>query len=95
MLIERDGKKIVPKGKTVLKENDEVLIGTTFVKAQNDIKLNETYIDKNHEWINKKINTITFPQNFLIALIKRETESFVPHGKSEIKEGDTIVFYEI
>ncbi len=95
LLIERDGKKIVPKGKTVLKENDEVLIGTTFVKAQNDIKLNETYIDKNHEWINKKINTITFPQNFLIALIKRETESFVPHGKSEIKEGDTIVFYEI
>ena len=42
----------------------------------------------------KKINEIDFPNNFLIALIKRGVESFVPHGNTEIKLGDTIVFYE-
>ena len=75
-------------------EGDEILLGTTVASVQNDIKLCETTIDKGHEWLNKKINTIKCPQNFLIALIKRNNSAFVPNGDTEIKLGDTLVFYE-
>lgn len=94
LVLDRNNKRIVPKGSTKLMTGDVVLMGTTFIKAQNDINLCETVIDEGHEWLNRKINTIDCPSNFLIALIKRDGESFVPHGQTEIKLGDTLVFYE-
>ena len=94
LVINRNNQKIVPKGNTILEEGDEVLIGTTVVETSNDIKLSEINIDKDHEWADKKISTIHFPDNFLIALIKRDSHSFVPNGDTEIKSGDTIIFYE-
>ena len=94
LVINRNGEKIVPKGNTMLMSGDEVLLGTTVVKAKNDIKLCETVVDEGHEWLNRKINTINCPEDFLIALIKRGDEAFVPKGDTEIKLGDTLVFYE-
>ena len=52
-----------------------------------------TNIENSIYYVNKKIKEIEFPSNFLIAIIKRDTESFVPNGDTKIKEGDTIVFY--
>ena len=94
LVINRHGEKIVPKGSTTLMAGDEILLGTTVVKAKNDIKLCETVIDKGHEWVDKKISSIHCPQDFLIALVKRGDDAFVPNGDTEIKCGDTLVFYE-
>ena len=95
MTITRKGKKIVPKGSTVLKLNDEVLIGTTYQKSDDDISLCETYIDKSHEWLDKKIKEIDLPDSHLIALIKRGEEYFVPNGATSVKLSDTIIFYNV
>ena len=73
---------------------DEILLGQTYEKTPEDIKLTETNIDKGHYWLNKKVCEIEFPHNFLIALIKRNDEYIVPNGNTEIKLNDTIVFYE-
>lgn len=94
LIIKRNDEKIIPKGDTILIEGDELLMGTTVVQSENDdIRLCETNIDEGHEWLNKKINEIDCPENFLIALIKRGKESFVPNGKTEIKLDDTVIFY--
>ncbi len=94
LVVKRNNMKIVPKGNTVLKEGDEVLIGTTVVESASDVCLSEFNIDKDHDWLNKKISKINLPDNFLIAIIKRDSNAFVPNGDTEIKLGDTIVFYE-
>ena len=47
-----------------------------------------------NEWVDKKISSIHCPQDFLIALVKRGDDAFVPNGDTEIKCGDTLVFYE-
>lgn len=95
LTITRNGKKILPKGSTVLKENDEVLIGTTYENASEDVHLCETHIDKSHEWLEKKIREIDLPETHLIALVKRGEEYFVPNGKTKIELNDTIIFYNI
>ena len=95
LTVTRKGKKIVPKGSTVLKEGDEVLIGATYEKTENDINLCETYIDKKHEWLDKKIKEIDLPKTHLIALVKRDNEYFVPNGKTKIELNDTIIFYNV
>ena len=94
LTIARNGEKVVPNGNIQLLKDDEVLIGTTFTKTSLDVNLIETTIDKNHDWLNKKINQIVCPTNFLIVLIKRNDKYFVPNGTSEIMLDDTIVFYE-
>ncbi|MFP4001591.1 MAG: Trk system potassium transporter TrkA [Thermoplasmata archaeon] len=39
----------------------------------------------------KKIKKIKFPKNVNLGAIIRETEVLVPHGKDEIREGDTLI----
>ena len=94
-MITRDGKKIVPKGLTQILENDEILIGSTHTQSDIDINLCETFIDEKHEWLNLEIKEIDLPETYLIALIKRNEEYFVPNGSTKIKLKDTIVFYNI
>ena len=93
LMITRKGKKIVPKGATVLKENDEILIGSTYQDSDEKIDMCETFIDKKHDWLNKKIKDIDLSENHLIVLIKRGKEYFVPTGNTNICLNDTIIFY--
>jgi cell volume regulation protein A len=95
LMITRDNKKIVPKGITQILENDEILIGSTHTESDIDINLCETFIDEKHEWLNLEIKEIDLPETYLIALIKRGEEYFVPNGSTKIKLKDTIVFYNI
>ena len=95
LMITRNGKRIVPKGVTQILENDEILIGATHTESDIDISLCETFIDRNHEWLNLEIREIDLPETHLIALIKRNEEYFVPNGSTKIKLNDTIVFYNI
>ena len=95
LMITRNGKKIVPKGSTILKAGDEIILGTTFEKMTDEINLCETFIDKSHEWLNKKIKDINLPDTHLIALVKRSNDYFVPNGTTLIKLKDTIIFYNI
>ena len=95
LMITREGKKIVPKGITQILENDEILIGSTHTQSDIDINLCETFIDEKHEWLNLEIREIDLPETYLIALIKRGEEYFVPNGSTKIKLQDTIVFYNI
>ena len=92
LLIIRKGKKIIPKGNVLLLEGDDVIIGTTVVSVEEEVNLCETHIDAGHEWLDKKINMIDCPENFLIALIKREGNYFVPNGSTMILKNDTVIF---
>ena len=94
LTITRNGKKIIPNGATTFMPNDEILIGTTYSNSNTDLNLCETNIDKEHEWLDKQIHEIDCPNDFLIALIKRNEEYFVPNGNTKIILNDTIVFYD-
>ena len=63
-------------------------------ELDNEVILLETNIDSHHEWLNKPIKEINPTNNFLIVLIKRKNDSFVPNGDTVIRLGDTIIFNE-
>lgn len=95
LLIIRGKQKIVPKGSTIIKENDELLIGSTYAETNEEMHLCQTFIDKNHEWLDLKIKDINLPSTHLIALVKRGEKHFVPNGNTKIQLADTIIFYNI
>lgn len=46
--------------------------------------------DKTEKYIGKQIKEIDFPGDSLITIIRREGEIKIPHGSTELKEGDEV-----
>lgn len=54
------------------------------------IKFMRLTVPTHHQWINKKIKDITFPDNSLVLYIKRNGVRILPHENTKILEGDRI-----
>lgn len=93
LMIKRDGETIIPRGDTVIREGDNLILNVPSFKGESDIKLEEILIDKKNEWCNKTIKELDLPENVLIAVIKRGDENIIPEGKTKIKEKDIVVIY--
>lgn len=93
LMIKRDDENIVPKGNTIIRANDSVILSIPDCDIEDDIKLKEVKIDKNHKWCNKQIEELNLPDDILIALIKRGDENIIPRGKTHILENDVVVMY--
>ena len=95
LMVKRNGEKFIPNGETTLHGNDEILIGTTYSQATEQVNFYETFIDAKHEWKEVQLKDLGFAPNCLVALIKRNNEYFVPNGNTTIQLSDTVIFYEI
>lgn len=93
LIIKRDGETIIPKGDTIIKANDSVILSIPEYDSGEEIKLKEIYIDKTHEWCGRCIEELRLPDDVLIALVKRGKENIIPRGKTMILEDDTVVVY--
>lgn len=54
------------------------------------IKFLRVRVPSKHEWIGKKIRDITFPQNALVLIIKRNGMRILPKNSTEILKDDSI-----
>ena len=93
LIIKRNHRNIVPKGDTVIKANDSIILSIPEYDAEDDIKLREVKIDKVHKWCNKPIEELNLSADILIALIKRGDENIIPRGSTVIMENDIVVMY--
>jgi cell volume regulation protein A len=94
----RGEERIIPKGDTLIEENDKLIfIGTEF-KGVGGVVLNEVRIDKNDAENGKKIFEINL-RDERIVLIKRMSKkgmvSIVPNGQITIRENDILVLASI
>ena len=67
-------------------------IRKTFNDYQEDcaIKFMRLTVPAKHQWINKKISEISFPDDSLALYIKRDGKRILPKESTKIKEGDRI-----
>lgn len=93
ILILRGNEKVIPKGKTVIKNNDKIVLSLPSTSIEEDITLKEVVIDKSHKWFNKKIKDLDLPKNYLIVMIKRNDEKIVPNGELVLVDGDLVVIH--
>ncbi|MET3617813.1 cell volume regulation protein A [Peptoniphilus olsenii] len=90
--IEREGKSIVPRGDTVLKENDLIVLGGEAYFDKTGEKLLDIKISDNHKWANKKLKDIEIPDNELIIMIQKPSgKLIIPRGDIILKQNDRIV----
>ncbi len=93
LIIKREEEKIIPRGKTLIKDGDLIVLSLPTASLSDDITLKEVLIDKNHKWFNKKIKDLNIGKDSLIVMIKRNGENLVPNGRMVLREDDLLVIY--
>ena len=94
LMIKRDSENIIPKGDTVIKAGDSVILSVPEYQATGEVSLKEIQIDKFHDWNGKSIADLNLPDDILIAMLKRGEENIIPRGKTKIQENDIVVIYD-
>ena len=94
LLIKREGKDIVPKGNTILKTNDTLVLSVPVYNSNDNVELEEITITQKHKWNNKQISEINLPLNTLIVSINRNGENIIPRGNTKFIEDDIAVLFK-
>lgn len=94
VMIKREDETLIPKGDTIIRKGDIVIINTPSYYDDSDVQLKEVKINKGHKWEGKLVKQINLPKKSLIIVIKREGGgTVIPRGHTIILEGDVLVLY--
>lgn len=93
VLILRDGLKIIPTGKTILHENDVLILSGLATDHIEGVNLYERTIDKTDELNGMRICDIP-PDSMLVIMIRRGGNVIIPRGSTRIRENDILVINE-
>lgn len=90
--IEREGKSIVPRGNTYLRDGDVIVLGGEGYFDATGEDLLEIKISETHKWANKRVRDIHIGRDELIIMVQTPSgEIIVPRGNTILKPGDRAV----
>lgn len=84
---------IIPKGDTLLREGDSVIIGAKEYQDKDGIELTEKLVEPGSRLIGKKLKEADMKKDSLVVLISRNHTDLIPDGDTTIEAGDTLVIY--
>lgn len=91
-LVIRGEERIQPGGRTVLLPGDEVVFLTReFVDSSTSLE--EKTINAGSKLIGRQLSSLE--EGRLVVLIRRGEDNIIPHGDTELKEGDRLVILEL
>ncbi|MDO5602805.1 MAG: potassium/proton antiporter [Oscillospiraceae bacterium] len=90
-LLQRQDKKIVPVGGTVLAEGDKLILCAESPVGVEGVCLFERPILKDDDWLGKTLAEIQGPDTQLVVMIQRAGRVIIPRGNARIKENDILV----
>ncbi len=90
-LVMRNGKPIIPHGKTKLSVGDRLILSAKAFEDHNIIHLSERKITKDNEWVGKKVFQYSPGPEELIVLIRRGDDVIIPKGDTVLRKDDILV----
>lgn len=90
-MLQRGSKKIVPKGSTVLKTDDTLILCAKAGDNIEGVKISEKHIDNDSILLGKKVAEIKAEENMLIVMIQRNNTVIIPRGNTVIENGDVLI----
>ena len=92
-MIRRGRENIVPRGDTLLKPGDTVVLGAEAVKDNRHIELKELVLLRHHPWNGQEIRELDISRQTVILMIKRGDVTLIPRGNLALQEGDRIILF--
>lgn len=86
----RNDEVIIPRGNTILKMSDTVILGAPECNEDIGVALKEFTITPNHPWRDKLIKDIRLDKNTILVSVVRNEETKIPKGNLQIRLGDMV-----
>ncbi|SEG26466.1 voltage-gated potassium channel [Butyrivibrio sp. Su6] len=92
--IQRGKETLIPRGSTVLKTGDIIVMCAEKSKDIQPIELKEITINEGHSWNGMAIRDIDISRQSYIFMIRRRGRAIIPKGSLVIRAGDIVLLYE-
>lgn len=92
-VIQRKGRVIVPRGDTILQEEDNIVLGAESFSKDEHIDLKEIVLLKHSRWVGEKIRDLDISRQSIIIMVKRRGKVIIPNGNLVMQEGDKVIMY--
>ena len=92
-VIQRAGKVVVPRGATVLREGDSVIMGAEGYHDEGGITLKEIVLQEDHPWVNRMIRELHLSRQTLIIMVRRGGKLWIPDGSFCFQAEDMVILY--
>ncbi len=87
----RGKNNIAPRGNTILKEDDQLILSALSADLDAEISLTEIDVTEHEEYVGSTISQLDISEDRLVIMIKREDETIIPDGNTIIEKNDIIV----
>lgn len=94
VLLERESKKIIPNGRTIINEGDTLILSGNATDTTGGISLSEKVVSQDDELHDKRIYELPESDD-LIIMINRADKIIIPRGSTKLKVGDVLVINNI
>ena len=92
-VVKRGDRVIVPRGDTVLKEDDMLVLGAESFRKDEKIDLKEIVLLKHSRWVGERIRDLDISRQSIIIMVKRKGKVIIPNGNLVMQEGDHVIMY--
>ncbi len=90
-LLIREGKNIVPNGKTVVKAGDKMILSAKTPETAHGVMLSEIQVERDDEYVGMRLSELPSKKNTLVIMIQRKGRVIIPRGNVVLREGDVLV----
>lgn len=92
-VIQRQGEVVVPRGHTLIREGDYVVLGAEGFQGDPGITLKEIILKEGHPWEGLMIKELDISRQTLIVMVRRGEKLLIPDGALTLQAGDMVLMY--
>ena len=91
--VQRGRDIVVPRGDTVIREQDTLVLGAEAMGDDHRIELKEVVLKHHNPWNDHPIRELDISRQTVIVMVKRRGTMLIPNGDLVLKEGDKVILY--
>lgn len=84
---------VVPRGETVIRNGDSLILGAEGYQEDDGITLKEITLKEGHPWTGKQIKDLRISRRTLIVMVRRCGGLLVPNGSLTLQAGDELLLH--
>ena len=92
-VVKRQNKVLVPRGDTILMQDDILVLGADSFSKDERIELKEIVLLKHSRWVGERIRDLDISRQSIIIMVKRNGKVLIPNGGLVMQEGDHVIMY--
>ena len=92
LILRHGAEPVIPNGDTVIETGDLLVLAAPTFEERAGVSLHEHHISEHHHWAGCALHELPHGgRRFIVVLLKREGETIIPNGDTQLLPGDDVV----